>query len=220
MERCDELPVSRLSRSRGSPRLLVGTVCGVIDHRLIRESPELVRASQRARGEDESVVDRLVAAEDLRRTSSAAFDRLRAEQKDLGRQVAKAQGEEKTALLERAKELSAEVKAADETREAAVSESARLMLQVHNLVEDGVPEGGEEDFVLLETVGTPRDFAAEGFEARDHITLGTALKAIDVERAAKVSGSRFFYLTGVGALLELALVNLAMAMAEDAGSPP
>ena len=192
----------------------------VIDQKLLREDPDRVRASQRARGEDESVVDRLIAADELRRRSSSVFDTLRAEQKELGRQVAQAKGDEKTALLARAKELAAAVKQADEDRESAASESAQLMLQVHNLVEDGVPEGGEEDFVLLEEVGTPRDFAAEGFEPRDHVELGQLLGAIDIERAAKVSGSRFFYLTGVGALLELALVNMAMAMASDRGMTP
>ena len=70
---------------------------------------------------------------------------------------------------------------------------------------------------MLETIGTPRDFAAEGFEPRDHVELGRMLGAIDMERGAKVSGSRFYFLTGVGAQLELALVNLAMEQARDAG---
>ena len=70
---------------------------------------------------------------------------------------------------------------------------------------------------MLETIGTPRDFAAEGFEPRDHIELGRILGAIDIERGAKVSGSRFYFLTGVGAQLELALINLAMEQARDAG---
>ena len=88
-----------------------------------------------------------------------------------------------------------------------------MLRQVGNLVFPDVPPGGEDDYVVLETLGTPRDFAAEGFTPRDHLELGALLGAIDVERGAKVSGSRFYYLTGVGAELELALVNLAMSTA-------
>jgi seryl-tRNA synthetase len=179
-----------------------------------------VRASQRARGEDVDVVDALVSADEQRRSSGVRFDELRSEQKQLGKQVAKAQGEEKATLLERTRELSAAVKAADAERSEAAEETQRLLLRLGNLVHPEVPVGGEEDFTVRETLGERRDFEAEGFEPRDHLELGGMLGAIDVERGAKVSGSRFYYLTGVGALLELALVNAALAQATEAGFTP
>lgn len=192
----------------------------MIDLRLLRDDPDRVRASQRARGEDVGVVDALLSADERRRASGVRFDELRSEQKTLGKLVSKASGDEKSELLARTRELSAAVKAADVVQHEADEEARRLLLQLGNIVHPDVPVGGEEDFVVLETVGTPRDFAAEGFEPKDHLELGEALGAIDMERGAKVSGSRFYYLTGVGALLELALVNAAIAQATEAGFIP
>jgi len=179
-----------------------------------------VRASQRARGEDVGIVDALLAADERRRSSSVRFDELRSEQKSLGKLVPKASGDEKAELLKKAGELSAAVKAADAEQDAAAEETQTLLRQLGNLVHPDVPVGGEDDFTVLETVGTPRDFAAEGIAPKDHLELGELLGAIDTERGAKVSGSRFYYLTGVGALLELALVNAAMAQATAAGFTP
>ncbi|MCX4665866.1 serine--tRNA ligase [Streptomyces sp. NBC_01381] len=192
----------------------------MIDLRLLREDPDRVRASQRARGEDVALVDALLSADELRRSSGLRFDELRSEQKALGKLIPKASGDEKAELLKKAGELSAAVKAADAAQDEADEETKRLLLQLGNIVHADVPVGGEEDFVVLDTIGTPRDFAAEGFEPKDHLELGEALGAIDVERGAKVSGSRFYYLTGVGALLELALVNAAIAQATEAGFIP
>jgi len=192
----------------------------VIDLRVLREDPDRARASQRARGEEPALVDQVLAADELRRSSAARFDELRAEQKGHGKLVAQASGERKAELIAHGQELPAEVKAADAAQGEAAEETQRLLLQLSNLVEPGVPEGGEEDFVLLETHGTPRDFAAEGFEPRDHVELGKILGAIDLERGAKVGGARQYYLTGAGALLELALANLAMAQAVRYGFTP
>jgi seryl-tRNA synthetase len=192
----------------------------VIDLRLLREDPDRVRASQRARGEDVALVDALLSADERRRSSAVRFDELRNEQKTLGKLIPKASGDEKAELLKRTGELSAAVKAADAEQNEAAEEAQRLLLQLGNIVHEDVPVGGEEDFVVRETHGTIRDFAAEGFEPKDHLELGEALGAIDVERGAKVSGSRFYYLTGVGALLELALVNAAIAQATEAGFIP
>ncbi|MEU7165720.1 serine--tRNA ligase [Streptomyces morookaense] len=192
----------------------------MIDLRLLREDPDRVRASQRARGEDVGIVDALLSADERRRSSGVRFDELRSEQKALGKLIPKASGDEKAELLKKAGELAAAVKAADAEQDEAAAETQRLLLQVGNLVHPDVPRGGEDDFVVLETVGTPRDFAAEGFEPKDHLELGQTLGAIDVERGAKVSGSRFYYLTGVGALLELALVNAAIGQATAAGFTP
>ncbi|MER6618785.1 MULTISPECIES: serine--tRNA ligase [unclassified Streptomyces] len=192
----------------------------MIDLRLLREDPDRVRASQRARGEDVALVDALLSADERRRSSGVRFDELRAEQKSLGKLIPKAAGDEKAELLKKAEQLKADVKAADAERDAADAETQELQLKLSNLVHPDVPVGGEEDFVTLETHGTIRDFGAEGFEPKDHLELGQTLGAIDVERGAKVSGSRFYFLTGVGALLELALVNAAMAQATAAGFTP
>ncbi|MHC3471262.1 serine--tRNA ligase [Streptomyces sp. 7R007] len=192
----------------------------MIDLRLLREDPDRVRASQRARGEDVALVDALLSADERRRSSGVRFDELRAEQKSLGKLIPKASGDEKAELLKKASQLAADVKAADAERDAADAETQELLLQLGNLVHPDVPVGGEEDFVTLETHGTIRDFGAEGFEPKDHLELGTLLGAIDVERGAKVSGSRFYFLTGIGALLELALVNAAIAQATAAGFTP
>ncbi|MET9915702.1 serine--tRNA ligase [Streptomyces sp. NPDC059605] len=192
----------------------------MIDLRLLREDPDRVRASQRARGEDVGLVDALLSADERRRSSGVRFDELRSEQKSLGKLIPKASPEERTELLKRAEQLKTEVKAADAAQTEADADAKRLMLQIGNIVHEDVPVGGEEDFVVLETHGTIRDFGAEGFEPKDHLELGEKLGAIDMERGAKVSGSRFYYLTGVGALLELALVNAAIAQATEAGFVP
>ncbi len=192
----------------------------MIDVRVLRQDPDRVRASQRARGESESLVDDLLAADQARRDAIAAYEELRAEQKRLGKQLARAQGPEREDLLARTKELADLVKKAEAAQsEVAVAFDAMLRL-VGNLVFPDVPPGGEDDYVVLETHGTPRDFTAEGFLPRDHLELGALLGAIDVERGAKVSGSRFYYLTGQGAELELALTNLAMQLALANGFTP
>ncbi|MFI1782164.1 serine--tRNA ligase [Streptomyces rubiginosohelvolus] len=192
----------------------------MIDLRQLREDPDRVRASQRARGEDVELVDALLSADELRRSSGVRFDELRNEQRSLGKLIPKATPEERTELLKKAEELKADVKTADAAQDEAAADAKRLLLQLGNIVHEDVPVGGEEDFVVLETHGTIRDFGAEGFEPKDHLELGEALGAIDMERGAKVSGSRFYYLTGVGALLELALVNAAIAQATEAGFTP
>ena len=192
----------------------------MIDIRLLREDPDTVRASQRARGEDEGVVDAVLAADERRRSSLTAYERLRAEQKSMGKDVARAQGEEKQALLARTKEVAAEVKRLQADADDAQGELDRLLRGIGNVVEPEVPVGGEDDYVVLEEVGTPRDFAAEGFEPKDHLALAEGLGAIDMERGAKISGSRFYFLTGAGARLEMGLLHLAMQKAMGLGFVP
>jgi len=186
----------------------------VLDPRLLRDDPESVRASQRARREDPGLVDAVLAADEQRRAAIAAYDRLRAEQKTIGREVAKASGDEKAALLARTKALAADVKAAEVTQNERSAAYDSLLRQLSNVAEPGVPEGGEDDYAVLEHVGEVPEF---DFEPRDHLELGQGLGAIDTERGAKVSGARFYFLTGVGAQLQLAMLNLAMAQAVEAG---
>ncbi len=191
----------------------------MIDLRLLRDNPDVVRASQRARGDDPALVDAALDADVRRRSSLTEFERLRAEQKALGKQVAAAAGADKQALLARTRQLADEVKARQREADAAQVQVTELLNRISNVVV-GAPPGGEEDYLVRKHVGTPRDFAAEGFAPLDHLDLGEGLRAIDTERGAKVSGARFYYLTGVGARLELALLTMAMDQAVADGFTP
>jgi seryl-tRNA synthetase len=191
----------------------------VIDLRALRDNPDVVRASQVARGDDPTLVDTVLDADARRRASLASFEELRAEQKAMGKQVARAQGEEKQALLARTKHLADEVKARSREAEEAAATLDAALWKISNVI-DGAPSGGEEDYVVVKHVREPRDFTAEGFEPQDHLALGEGLRAIDMARGAKVSGARFFFLTGIGARLELAILNAAMDQAIAAGFTP
>jgi seryl-tRNA synthetase len=190
----------------------------VIDPRLLRDDPDRIRTAQAKRGLSSDVVDEALAADVRRRETIAAFERLRAEQKTLGKQVAVAgrSGDQaaKQALLDRTKGLAAEVRDAEAAQDRAEEDYRRLVMAIPNPAAEEAPPGGEDDFVVLEEVGTPAVF---DFEPRDHVELGRLLGAIDLDRGAKVSGSRFYYLTGVGADLEFALVNMAMDTARANG---
>jgi seryl-tRNA synthetase len=188
----------------------------VIDLRLLRDDPDLFRVSQRLRGESTELVDELLRADEERRAATQRFETVRAEQKSLGKQVATARGAERDGLLARTKELAAEVKAAEAATTEADQALRRAHLAVPNLVEEGVPAGGEDDFVVLRTVGDVPAIA----DPKDHVELGERLGAIDTERGAKVSGSRFYFLTGAGALLQLAMMQLAVQQAVENGFTP
>jgi seryl-tRNA synthetase len=188
----------------------------VIDLRQLRDDTDRVKASQRARGDAESLVDDLLRADEARRSTLQAFEALRAEQKQLSNQVRAAKGEERERVLARTKELAAQVKQA----EAASNEAERTLRAAHlavpNVVLDGAPPGGEDDYVVLREVGDKPAID----NPRDHLELGEGLGAIDCERGAKVSGSRFYFLTGPGALLQIGLLQLAMAQAVEHGFTP
>jgi seryl-tRNA synthetase len=189
----------------------------MIDIKFLRENPDVVRASQKARGEDDSIIEKVLAADEVRKSTLDQFETLRAEQNLLSKSVASAKGEEKTALLESAKSLATKVKEADAKRAQAELEAKTLIMQISNVLDPQAPIGKEEDFVVIETIGKPRDF---DFQPKDHVELGKLLGAIDTERGAKVAGSRSYYLTGVGAMLEFALVNFAITSANKAGFTP
>jgi len=192
----------------------------LIDIKFLRENPDVVRASQKGRGEDVAVVDQVLASDELKRAAITEFEQLRAEQNLLSKSVGAAKGDEKAALLANSKELADKVKAADAKRAEIEAQANALAMSISNILDPDAPIGGEEDFVVIEHVGTPRDFKSAGFEPKDHVELGKLLGAIDTERGAKVSGSRSYYLTGVGALLEFALVNYAITSATKAGFTP
>ncbi|MDQ0616434.1 seryl-tRNA synthetase [Arthrobacter globiformis] len=192
--------------------------CLVIDVKDLSENPDKFRASQRARGADETLVDAIIDADAARRTALISFENLRAEQNVFGKKVAQAKGEEKQALLAEVRELAGAVKAASAEADAAQAKQEELLRSIPNLIEDGVPAGGEDDYVVVKTVGTPREFP--DFEPRDHLEIGELIGAIDMERGAKVSGARFYFLRGVGARLEMALLQMAMEQAIEAGFIP
>ena len=185
----------------------------MIDLKLLRENPDRVRASQRARGEDPGLVDALLEADSARRAAISAADNLRAEQKAASKKVGTASPQERPALLERAKELAARVKAAETEQAEAENAFNATYMAISNVIIDGVPAGGEDNFAVLDTVGEPT--AIEN--PRDHLELGESLGLIDMERGAKVSGSRFYFLTGAGALLQLGLMQLAVRLATENG---
>jgi seryl-tRNA synthetase len=188
----------------------------MIDLRLLRDDPDLVRASQRARGASESLVDELLQADETRRSTLQAFETLRAEQKQLSDQMRTVKGDEKVALGKTLKELSDRVKAAQAAKDEAEAVLRAAHLAVPNIVEEGTPPGGEDDYVVLREVGAPPEIE----NPRDHLELGELLGAIDTDRGAKVSGSRFYFLTGPGALLQLGLLQLAITQAVEAGFTP
>ncbi len=192
----------------------------MIDLRAVRDDPDRVRVAQAKRGASPDVVDELLAADERRRATISDFERLRAEQKALGKQIPRALDVQRQALLVTAKQLAAQVKAAEAEQGEAELAFRSLLSGIANIAAEEAPAGGEDDYVVREEIGTPRDFTAEGFEPRDHLALGRLLGAIDVERGAKVSGARFYFLTGVGAQLELALVTMAMDWAVATGFTP
>ncbi len=184
---------------------------------LLRENPDVVRASQERRGAPVALVDEAIEADAARRQAIAGFETLRAEQNAFGKQVAQAPKDEKAALVAQAQELAARVKTAQAVASDAEARFAEVAGAIPNLVIDGVPAGGEDDFVTLREVGGKPEF---DFEPRDHLALGELLDAIDMERGAKVSGARFYFLKGVGARLELALMQLGLQRAIESGFVP
>ena len=192
----------------------------MIDLRDLRENPERYRDSQRARGADVGLVDRIIEADESRRSRLQDFESLRAEQKSVSASVGRASQQDRPAVLARARELAVHVKEAEAAASAAASILDDLAHQIANLIE-GAPAGGEEDYVVVRHEGPePRDFAAEGFEPADHLALGEALDIIDTRRGAKVSGSRFYFLKGAGMRLELALMTAALDLALARGFTP
>lgn len=185
----------------------------MIDLKLLRDDPDAVRRSQLSRGEDPGLVDALLAADTARRAAISTADSLRAEQKAASKKVGSASPDERPALLEQAKELAAQVKSAESAQTQAEAAFASAHMGIQNVIIDGVPAGGEDDFVVLDVVGQPREIE----NPKDHLELGEALGVIDMERGAKVSGSRFYFLTGRGALLQLGLLQLAVRLATDNG---
>ena len=188
----------------------------MIDLKLLRENSDAVRRSQTSRGEDPGLVDTLLAADTARRTAISTADSLRADQKAASKKVGAASADERPALLARARDLADEVKAAEAKQADAEATFAAAHMAISNVIIDGVPAGGEDDYAVLDVVGEP----AAIDNPKDHLELGETLGLIDMERGAKVSGSRFYFLTGQGALLQLGLLQMAIQLAADNGFVP
>lgn len=190
----------------------------MIDLKFLRENPDVVRKSQRTRGEDPALVDELIAADARRRESIVAADQARSEQKafskEMGQKMREASDEEKQTLRAEGKAKADAVKELEAEQTAAAQAVHDLQMKLSNIVEDGAPAGGEEDFVVLEHVGEPTEF---DFEPKDHLELGESLGLIDMKRGTKVSGARFYFLTGDGALLQLGMLQLAARKAVEHG---
>ena len=187
----------------------------MLDIQFIREHPEVVKESQRKRGESVELVDEVLRSDEVRRSSLKKFEEARAQQKEIGKQVAKAPADEKAALIAKTKELSEQVSAYKADADSANEEYTTAMWKLSNIVEPEAPEGGEDDYVVVKKVGTIRDFAAEGFEPKDHLTLGEEVAGIDMKRGVKVSGSRFYFLRGDIARLQIAMLTMAVDQAQE-----
>ena len=191
------------------------TLVLMLDIQFIREHPEVVKESQRKRGESVELVDEVLRSDEVRRSSLKKFEEARAQQKEIGKQVAKAPADEKAALIAKTKELSEQVSAYKADADSANEEYTTAMWKLSNIVEPEAPEGGEDDYVVVKKVGTIRDFAAEGFEPKDHLTLGEGVAGIDMKRGVKVSGSRFYFLRGDIARLQIAMLTMAVDQAQE-----
>ncbi len=194
----------------------------MIDPQLLRDNPDVVRASQRSRGASVELVDEALAADLARRAAISAFEADRAEQNAFGKVVAAAPKEQKAELVAEAQSLAARVKAGQQKAADAEADFVRIAGRIQNIVLDGVPAGGEDDFITLKTVGEKAVFDPKDFPdgPLDHLAIGEKLDAIDMARGAKVSGARFSFLKGVGARLELALIQLGLQRALEAGFTP
>ena len=189
----------------------------MLDIQFIREHADIVKESQRKRGESVELVDETLRADQERRDSLKAFEDARAQQKAMGKKVASAPNEEKAALIAQTKELAAQVAQFKDAADKATATYTDLMWKFSNVVEDDAPAGGEDDYVVVQEIGTPRDFSAEGFEPKNHLDLGVGVAGIDMTRGAKVSGSRFYFLRGAIARMELAMLTMAVDQAENNG---
>jgi seryl-tRNA synthetase len=189
----------------------------MLDIQFIREHADVVRESQRKRGESVELVDQVLTSDETRREALKEFETARSEQKTMGKLVASASPEEKAGLIAQTKELSNKVAEYKASADAASAEYTTAMWKLSNVVEPEAPEGGEDDYVVVKKVGTIRDFAAEGFEPQDHLALGVGVAGIDMRRGAKISGSRFYFLRGAIARLQIAMLTMAVDQAEGEG---
>ena len=189
----------------------------MLDIQFIREHTDIVKESQRKRGESVELVDEVLSSDTARREALKAFEEARAQQKEIGKKVASVPADEKAKLIAETKELSQTVAEYKAKADSAAEEYTTAMWRLSNIVEPEAPEGGEDDYVVVKKVGQIRDFAAEGFEPKDHLTLGAGVAGIDMRRGVKVGGSRFYFLRGQVARMQIAMLTMAVDQAEEHG---
>ncbi|RSX51113.1 serine--tRNA ligase [Bifidobacterium callimiconis] len=192
-------------------------VSHMLDIQFIREHADVVKESQRKRGESVELVDEVLRSDAARREALKEFEAARAEQKAMGKKVASAPADQKAAIIAETKELANKVSEYKSEADKAAEEYTTAMWKLSNVVEPEAPEGGEDDYVVVKKIGTPRDFAAEGFEPKNHLDLGVGVAGIDMRRGVKVSGSRFYFLRGAVARMEIAMLTMAVDQAEQNG---
>lgn len=191
----------------------------MLDLKLIRSEPERVKAALARRGAGERV-DELLALDARRRELLPRVENAQAERKTLSKEIgaAKGRGEDAAELMASVQALKETIETGKEELEAVDRELAALALALPNLPDPDAPEGmAEEDAVVVKEVGALPEF---DFEPRDHLEIGTELGLIDMERAARLSGSRFAYLKGDLVLLEMALVRFALDLVGEEGHEP
>ncbi|MCI1635331.1 serine--tRNA ligase [Bifidobacterium sp.] len=189
----------------------------MLDIQFIRDHTDVVKESQRKRGESVELVDEVLNSDSARRDALKDYETTRAQQKAIGKKVAAAPADEKAALIAETKELAQKVGEYKSAADSASQTFTTAMWKLSNIVEDVAPEGGEDDYVVVKKVGTPRDFASEGFEPKNHLDLGVGVAGIDMRRGVKVSGSRFYFLRGAIARMEIAMLTMAIDQAETKG---
>ncbi|HKV44035.1 MAG TPA: serine--tRNA ligase [bacterium] len=179
----------------------------MVDLKLIREQPDLFRAGLRKKRADPGLVDRALDADRRRRELVQQVEALRAAQNRASQEIPNLSGAARGERIEEMKRIAAQVKAQEPPLQEAEAGLQAVLLQIPNLPHPSVPEGGPDDSVTLRVVGTPPEF---DFKPRDHVELGAALDLLDIERSARVSGSRSYFLRGDGALLQLAVIRFAV----------
>ena len=190
----------------------------MFDLKLVRDNPEFVRAGIRKKHRDPALVDAALDIDRRRRELLQDVERYRADQNRASGEIARLQGPEKADRIAQMREVAARLKALEPMLKEVDAELTRALLEFPNLPHESVPPGNDErENVPLRYWGEPPQFQ---FQPLDHLDLGTRLDIIDVERAAKVSGARFYYLRGAGVLLEQALMRLGMDMLVAEGFTP
>jgi seryl-tRNA synthetase len=182
----------------------------MLDIRLFREEPDRVRQALRNRNDDDSVVDRVLELDERRRTVLVEKESLQARRNELSKQVPKAAPDERAALIEESKAIGPRIAELDAETDQVEQELRNTLLRIPNVPGETTPVGKDEhDNVVVRTWGEPPQF---GWEPLAHWDIGVKLGMVDFERAGKISGSRFYVLTGKGARLERAIFNFMLDM--------
>ncbi len=202
----------------------------MIDLKMIRENPEILVSNLKKRGEDTSIVDKIISLDSDRRAIREELDKLRHRRNEVTKKVAaaKANGEDFSAYLNEVKEIPKKIKELENELEKKEGELNKILMSLPNILDESVPYGesdkdnvpikffgraivrkGDVENFLDESLGK-MEYDIANFEIKDHIDLGLQHDLFDIERAAKVSGARFYYLKNKLVILEQALIRFAL----------